>query len=202
MTAVVWGPRSSTCRDSFWLRPPVLVGDPVRVRASDRLPTGNWLDPAQGTRLTVANFRDSAEATFVLPSPPPKAIAIDIDLQLEVDSVRGTGLRLQQLFSVDANGTLLPSRYARRDVTVTVVPNAGVTIANRPPTELVGRHPLLTVTTAGVRVDAEFLDVTELWWGLRATRSAPAPTRGDWHLHPARMCSREKLVDRVDDRHV
>ncbi|GAA2086565.1 hypothetical protein GCM10009780_27410 [Actinomadura alba] len=184
---MVWGPRSSTKRDSFWLLPPVLIGDPVRVRAFDRIPDRGWIDPARGVPLTVANFRDRAEATFVLPSPPPAAVAVDIDLRLEVDSVRGSGLRLRQLFTVGATGSLMPSRYVRRDVTVTVAPNAGVTIADRPPVELVGRHPLLTATTNEIRVDAEFLDVTELWWELRARHrtSPPARPRGDWYVHPA-----------------
>jgi len=133
MTSVTWGPRSSARRDSFWLRPPVLVGDPVQVRAFDRIPGSDWLDPATGVRMTVVNFRDGAEATFVLASPQPAAIAIAIDLTLEVDSVRGTGLRLRQLCTVGARGALLPSRYARRDVTVTAVSNAGVTTSDRAP---------------------------------------------------------------------
>jgi hypothetical protein len=162
----------------------VLVGDPVHVRSFAQLPDRRWLDPKSGVPLTVANFRELAEATFVLPRPLPAAVAVDVDLRLEVDSVRGSGLRLQQLCTVDTAGNLLPVRYARRDMTVTV-DNSRVTITHRTPVELVGRHPLLTVTADQLRVDAEFLDVTELWWGLRATRSAPAPTRGDWYLHPA-----------------
>jgi hypothetical protein len=187
MTSVVWGPRSATRRDSFWLRPPVLVGDPVQVRAFDRIPDRSWIDPAKGAQLTVANFREQAEATFVLPSPAPAAIAVDIELRVEVDSVRGTGLRLRQLFTVGAGGALLPSRYVRRDVTVTVVPGGGVKIADRPAVELVGKHPLLTVTTEGLRLDAEFLDVTELWWQLRTAHrtSPPAEPRGDWYVHSA-----------------
>lgn len=186
MSSVVWGPRSSTKRDSFWLLPPVLIGDPVRVRSFDQIPDRSWLDRSKGVQLTVANFREQAEATFVLPDPLPKAVAIDIDLQLEVNSVRGTALRLQQLFTVDAAGTMMPIKYARRDVTVTVAPNAGVTIADRPAVELVGKHPLLTVNTAEIRLDAEFLDVTELWWGLRAGRPTPsAQPRGDWYVHSA-----------------
>jgi hypothetical protein len=185
MTSVVWGPRSATRRDSFWLRPPVLVGDPVRVRAFAQVPTRDWLLPTSGQELAVAYFRENAEATFVLPDPPPAAIALDFDLRLEVGSVRGTGLRLRQLCTVGAGGALLPSRYARRDVSVTVVPNKGVTIADRPQVELVGRHPLLSFTTAGVRLDAEFLDVTELWWGLRNARTSPGEPRGDWYVHPA-----------------
>ena len=35
MTSVVWGPRSSPRRDSFWLLPPVLTGDPVAVLPGD-----------------------------------------------------------------------------------------------------------------------------------------------------------------------
>jgi hypothetical protein len=187
MTSVVWGPRSSTKRNSFWLIPPVLVGEPVRVRAFDQIPDRSWLDPAKGKPLTVANFREQAEATFVLPEPLPKAVAIDIDLQLEVDTVRGTGLRLQQLCTVDAAGTLMPIKFARRDVTVTVGPNAGAVIADRPPVELVGKHPLLTLTVAEIRLDAEFLDVTELWWALRTRHRTPTSPQspGDWYVHPA-----------------
>lgn len=186
MTSVVWGPRSDlTKRDSFWLRPPVLVGDPVRVRAFARVPTREWLNPATGQPLTVANFRDRAESTFVLPDPLPAAVALDVDLRLEVDSVSGTGLRVRQLCTVGPGGVLLPARFARRDVTVTVVPNKGVTIADKPPVELVGTHPLLSFTTGQVRVDAEFLDITELWWGLRSRQTRSAEPRGDWYVHPA-----------------
>ena len=190
MTTVTWGPRSSTNRGSFWLKPPVLtdVVDPVRVRVFDSVPSGNgWLRPQAGTELVVAVFRDRAEATFVLPSPRPKAVVVEVNLQLEVRSIRQSGLRLWQLFTVDAGGALLYAKYSRREVDVAVKPNAGVTITDRagaPTTELVGLHPLLAIGADAIHVDAEFLDVTHLWWASRKAATA-AVGRGDWYTHPA-----------------
>lgn len=182
---MVWGPRSATRRDSPWLLPPVLLGNPVGVRAFRQVPTRDWLVPTSGEHLPVAHFFEHAESTFVLPTPLPAAVALDFDLRVGVGGATGSGLRLRQLFTVGPGGSLMPSRYARRDVTATAVPHKGVALTDKPLVELVGTHPLLSVTSEGVKVDAEFLDVTELWWGLRNAQAAVDEPRGDWYTHPA-----------------
>ena len=167
---------------SFWLNPgqsPVKLG----VVAPDAV--------AQWETAAVAEIATTWDAvrqsvSGVVPDGPLH-VRMDFDLQATVGGVTRSVLAFRQLFlapqpapsgGTETLGALLAAQYW---FAATVIEPDRTRPRFKPlgwpgSRRRLGLHPLLTLAPGRVSVNAEFVDVTDLWWGVRKDKWA-------WYLN-------------------
>jgi hypothetical protein len=185
------GLRQKVSGPSFWLMPatsPVQFGIVPADRAAD------WA-AATTIPLGVTTDTNNLSASVTIPDGPVQA-RLDFNLIAAAGGNTATVLSFKQLFTVvaaspPASGTLLPSQFAIDDVVLTPTPNGPVKVKGPSATGrriMVGLHPLLSLSAYGkYSVNAEFVDVTELWWKVH-----PDSTWG-WYRNPLLKGRQEHL---------
>ncbi len=180
-----WGARSErlrvllkASRKSFLLQRaslPVAVGT-LKVRDAgfgwDHAPVNALaMTPIPGTSTATTAFLDSTQF-----------LRLDFKLDLTIGNTTSTCLEFRQLFAVGSAGALLPQQYSIEDFvwkrgSPTPVRERGPAAGGR--RAFLGTCPLLRVLPQKLEVNCEFLDVTEIWWKLWATKD-----RWGWYLDP------------------
>lgn len=139
---------------------------PVALGALTASQVTSW-DTATVTPIPVTPISGTFTATAALPAGTTH-VRLDFDLKVTIGAATASCLEFRQLFKVGTGDALMPSQYAIQDHLFKTATAEGAT----PPTPvpgatrriMIGACPLLAVTTTGVTVNCEFLDVTELWW--------------------------------------
>jgi len=169
-----WGARSETLRQmhaslqakkSFLLTTAPL---PVSVGVLDTAQIAGW-DAAVPTPLTTTAVAGTYTAKTSIPASAAY-VRLDFKLQLTIGGTTATCLEFSQLFSVGADGALLPTQYSFADITYenrTSGPAQKISPTRR---IMLGACPLLTVLATGAQINCEFIDVTELWWANWAAK--------------------------------
>jgi hypothetical protein len=171
---------------SFLLTPsgagPVKLG---LVSASD---LSSW-DTATAVDVPVTRSGTATEVTATVglsPGSPPAPSNLRLDFKLEATAggVTKTVLAFQQLFEISPAGTISAKECAIESVLLQSSPS-GPAPAVGPPAprrRFQGLHPLLglsqTPKLVTISVNAEFVDLTALWWALRTDALG-------WYLNPA-----------------
>lgn len=186
---------------SFWLNPTAV---PVAVGIVDTLAD------AWATNPPVAATVTRASSTSVVASGlrGPALVRVDFDLQVTIDGTTKTVLAFHQLYTLFADGDLVPSRFAFADFSYAKVTGKPPIRGKGQGTNVVGglrrgggAHPLTSAgsdllppnrppkgplpkgavprRTKRIFINAEMVDATELWWALHGQGDA------DRYLHPA-----------------
>ncbi|GAB2661685.1 hypothetical protein [Nocardia goodfellowii] len=201
VATIEWGARSRQLQSrlrqkvagsSFWLTPataPVSAGIVPPDRVAD------WA-AAKTVPLQVTTDMRALSAAIEIPGGPAH-VRLDFELVATVGGHSATVLSIQQLFGLAAGataqapGTLLPSQFAIADTILTPTPKGPTARKGPSPTGRkiqLGLHPLLSLGGYGkYSVNAEFVDVTELWWKVH-----PDATWG-WYRHPMLKGRQEHL---------
>lgn len=201
IATIEWGARSRQLQSrlqqkvagfSFWLTPatsPVSAGIVPPDRVAD------WA-AAKTVPLQVTTDMRTLSAKIEIPGGPAH-MRLDFELVATIGGHSATVLSIQQLFGVAAGasaqapGTLLPSQFAITDTVLAPTPNGPIAQKGPSPTgrkSRLGLHPLLSLTGYGkYSVNAEFVDVTELWWKVH-----PDTTWG-WYRNPLLKGRQEHL---------
>lgn len=170
---------------SFWLSPTV---SPVQVGVVPAHLVGAWAT-APTTPVGVASDLARQSATITAPDGPAH-VRLDFDLLASIAGRTASVLSFRQLFMVTLSsapagtgaGALVPVQFSFGDTVLVASPQGPQRVKGPSPNgrrTAVGLHPLLSRTgPAGFSVNAEFVDVTELWWGAH-----PDTTWG-WYWRP------------------
>jgi len=170
---------------SFWLAP---ATPPVQLGVVAPPDIGAW-QTAKTTALAVVTDIGNQTATAAIPSGTLH-VRLDFELVATAGGQTATVLSFKQLFIATSialpgqqeSGTLLPLQFTREDAVLAPSPKGPVKVKGGSATGFkvdLGLHPLLSFGTPGrISVNAEFVDVTDLWWKVH-----PDPTWG-WYLHP------------------
>jgi hypothetical protein len=161
---------------SFWLNPgqsPVKLGivAPGAVAEWDTAPV-----------VEIATTWDAARQSVTgLVPDGPLHVRMDFDLQATIGGVTSSVLAFRQLFLVPATppgadvgalASMLPAQYwfAATVIEPDRTRPRFVPLGWPGSRRRLGLHPLLTAVAGRVSVNAEFVDVTDLWWGVRKDR--------------------------------
>lgn len=179
---------------SHWLKP---TQPPVAFGLVEPKDLASWVT-VKTTPLTVVTDIATQSATVTVPDGTSN---VRMDFQLVATSQGHTSsiLAFRQLFLASSvpvpgqeqsNGSLMPAQFAIGDVEFVATPKGpvrGLHGATGFKAQL-GLHPLMSLASAGkFAVNAEFVDVTELWWKVH-----PDTTWG-WYWHPALKGRQEHL---------
>jgi hypothetical protein len=183
-TVVDWGARSRLLQSrlkskigdtSFWIspaKPPVALG---LLKPND---VASW-DMAGTAPIALAPDKTPLSVVGIVPSGPAH-VRLDFELVATAGGATQTVLAFKQLFLVDSNGSLVPSQFSFEDYVLAPSPsgptrNKGGSVNGR--RVFMGLHPLVVVSPGRVEINAEFVDVTELWWAIRRDKLG-------WYLNP------------------
>ncbi|QRY43502.1 hypothetical protein JVX93_23580 [Mycolicibacterium boenickei] len=198
--SVEWGSRSRRLQSglrqkvsgpSFWLLP---VTSPVQFGIVPAEHVADWAT-AGTVSLGVSTDMNNLSASVTIPDGPLH-IRLDFDLTATAGGNTTTVLSFKQLFTMVAGspaaaGTPLASQFAIDDVVLMPTPSGPVKAKGPSPTGrriMIGLHPLLSLAGYGkYAVNAEFVDVTELWWKVH-----PDSTWG-WYRNPLLKGRQEHL---------
>ena len=127
-------------------------------------------------------------------------LRLDFDLLCTVAGQSANVLSFKQLFAISspspiltgtASGALMPLQYSIQDVVLTPSANGPIRVKGSSPIgwrTAVGLHPLLSFSGINrFTVNAEFVDVTELWWKVHPD------TNWGWYWHPDLKSRQEHL---------
>ena len=158
---------------SFWLNP---GQSPVKLGIVEPNAVGAW-DTAPVTEIPTTFDAARQSVSGQVPDGPVH-VRMDFDLQATIGGVTSSVLAFRQLFlvpqtppgaGVGALASMLPAQYW---FAATVIESDRtrprfVPLGWPGSRRRLGLHPLLTVVAGRVSVNAEFVDVTDLWWGVR-----------------------------------
>jgi hypothetical protein len=146
------------------------------------------------TTLNVPTTRSGTatevKATVTLPTssrrgpPGPSNLRLDFELTATAGGQTKTVLAFRQLFEISVGGTVTGKECAIENVPLKASPNGPVPSSSTalPRRKFPGLHPLLSISQTPklvtIHVNAEFVDITALWWALRADAMG-------WYLNPA-----------------
>jgi hypothetical protein len=180
--------RSRAAGDSFLLLSPGI--GPVRLGWLNPLDIAAW-DNATVTPIpTSRSGNDLIVSTQLSPPSIPDPdnpgsflnsfyLRLDFSLSATAAGTSAVVLAFRQLFMVDTTGGLLPVQCALDDVALKATPSGPVpaTSGALQRVRYTGLHPLVTVAPGKVDVNAEFVDITALWWAIRHDKIG-------WYLSP------------------
>jgi hypothetical protein len=173
---------------SFWLTPAI---SPVKFGAIAPKDLAGW-DVA--TTMALAVQSDPKTPTIATVTVPNNAgyVRLDFDLSATVNGQTSTVLSFRQLFlatnsmqsltGAAGSGVLLPTQFSMKDDVL--APSKSGPFMTKGPSATgrrtaLGLHPLLSLGTPGqFLVNAEFVDVTQLWWLIHPD------TKWGWYWHP------------------
>jgi hypothetical protein len=171
---------------SFWLSPQTPPAQFGLVAPQD---VGAWY-MAKTTPMSVITDLAKQSATVEVPDGTAH-IRLDFDLIATAGGHSSTILALSQLFlstsspapqGAMVSGALMPIQYSIEDTVLVASANGPVPTKGTSPTGHrvgLGLHPLLSISgLSRFSINAEFVDVTELWWKVH-----PDTTWG-WYWHP------------------
>ncbi|MGH8551424.1 MAG: hypothetical protein ACRERU_23020 [Methylococcales bacterium] len=194
---IEWGSRSKTMRrklqnkiagDSFLLVSP--GSGPVSLGWVSPLDVASW-DTAMTIPAPVTRTGNQLAVSAVLtrpavPDPADPALSLNylhlrLDFELAVSAAGKTAvvLAFRQLFIVGTTGALQPVQCAIDDIVLRASPTGPLNVTPRgiQRRRFSGLHPLLSVTSSNISVNAEFVDLTALWWLIRNDKVG-------WYCHP------------------
>lgn len=170
-----------------------------------------WADPTLGTSCPMKSGNDLAVGFTVDDSVT--ALRLRFTVNPKVNGKSCEALTVVQRFTY-ARGKLVADRFQVPRYLVTTrslqsddpvsqdVPNWDADTSRV--RLLFGTHPLIHLSSATVRVDTEFLDVTNLWWDLhfqRVKKNPPAPIPfSPWYLAPGCGARSSQMVVLVNTR--
>ena len=168
---------SLSAQRSFWLWTAPL---PLKAGTLASKDAAQW-DTVAPAALVINAASQGGSATFEVPDGAD-LVRLDFDLSVAVGGVSASCLEFRQLFAVDQGGTLLPRSYSMESVAYVASPGGPVrtpAAGKAARRTILGTCPLIGVTTGKVTINCEFIDVTELWWGVWAKLD-----RWRWYLDP------------------
>jgi hypothetical protein len=135
-------------------------------------------DSATTTPLAIKRAGNSLEvsAPFVPPSNPAN-LRMDFSLSASAGGKTAVVLAFRQLFQTDDKGLVTATRCAIDTVTLTAT-STTVSLSRGARRRFTGQHPLVTIAPLKISVNAEFVDLTELWWAIRSDKVG-------WYLNSA-----------------
>jgi hypothetical protein len=187
--------RQKVSGTSFWLSP---ATPPAQFGVVAPQEVGVWY-MAKTVPMSVTTDLAGQSATATVPDGPAY-VRMDFDLVATAGGHSSTILALRQLFLATSSitppgmmgsGTLLPVQFSIEDMELVASANGPVRRKGPSPTGHrtgLGLHPLLSLAKFGqFSINAEFVDVTELWWKVH-----PDTTWG-WYWHPLLKGRQEHL---------
>lgn len=161
--------------DSFMLVSPGV--NPVALGWVKPADVPKW-DTAATVSITVT--RKGNELKVSAPLDPPAGsshLRLDFELKATAKGSTATVLSFRQLFEADANGISKAVSCAVENATLSA--SSTTVTENKAPSRrrFDGLHPLLSFVKFKVTINAEFVDLTLLWWSIRADKLG-------WYLNP------------------
>jgi hypothetical protein len=178
-----WGARSESLRrthaalgatKSFLL---TTVPMPVSVVVVESRDIARW-DEVTSPSLATTPVPDTYTAKTTIPDIA-RYVRLDFKIRLTIGSATATCLDVHQLFVITVGDLLQPLQYSFPAATYGLGTSGPVSSIPAQRRRVIGTSPLIAVTTGGVQINCEFLDVTELWWANWAAKDQ----RG-WYLDP------------------
>ena len=182
---IEWGSRSKALQarlssahgTSFLLTPP--GAGPVKLGNVGSLGATSW-DSATTRDIPVTRSGPATEVTatarfFTSPRrgpPGPNNLRLDFELTATAGGQTKTVLAFRQLLEVSLGGTVTGKQCAIDNVPLKPSPSGPVPSSTTPLPRrtFAGLHPLVTIsqtaTLVTISINAEFVDLTALWWSL------------------------------------
>ncbi|MET8630881.1 hypothetical protein ABZW30_45590 [Kitasatospora sp. NPDC004669] len=186
--------------EHFLLRRRSFGGDPdgsvdLDLASLTAAEQAGWDSPGTGRPCPTTGTPSNTETAFTVPDDA-RALRLTFTVRLRVGQNDEEVLSVVQRLTIGAAGLLLPDAYLHPRFALTLVNRGGGSeVRQRVPSwgpsgitgRFLGRHPLITVSGGPViLVGTEFLDVTNLWWGVhfRICHNNIETDFNPWYLEP------------------